>query len=417
MMPLQPTLSRLSWIGWLFFLLSAASLVFACDPPTSSLCTQDSDCTAGKICRQSRCEAIQTRCQTDNDCKTSETCQNSYCKPLSPACQADKDCTAGKICLRQICQTQFCTDDRNCLPTEVCVSGACSPKSEAPTETPKAEPPPKNDGGPTDSSSEPLSDSLLPETPKDNAPITCTPNRDGSLQRDELTFRIGSSVVYTSAGSSSNPISVDLRGTPQANGDILWDFSSSYPSQIREVDEILPIQGSWFESSFTDPLPSYASILDRTPPSGSTSIPLGIYRTTPDAVEMLGFVSQQPNAYTVTYKTPPALLRFPLSVGTKWKAEVSSSGTFGFVAYSASETYDFEVDAKGTIKLPLGPYPVLRLRLRFTQQLYLPTLFQTTRISYFFLSECVGIVAKIDSKAYESNLLFDKAARIRRLAD
>lgn len=350
-------------------------------------------------------------CQQDSECPSGQRCEASVCKSIDPTCRADTDCTDGKLCIKSKCQFVVCQDNRDCNTNETCEGGYCKAKADEPgqevttqepsnTETANSTEPSGNDGGTTES---PVTkeDSTGPES------VTCMPNRDGTLERSELLFKVGTSVIYSEAGSSSNPVTVDLKGTPDKDGVTVWDFSGDYPGASRVVDELLDPKGNWFSEKYPDA--TYISMLDRT-----LSL-FGIFQVKDDALLLMGSASKS-SGFTktqTTYDTPVPLFKFPMSKGTKWAAKATSSGTLTGAIYRATEEYEFEVDAVGKLKTKVATFDVVRLRVSFTQQQTLPTLYRRTRYSYYFLSECYGIVGTVDSKDYESNTQFTEAARVK----
>jgi hypothetical protein len=354
-------------------LLGALLAFVGCTTTTKvpKLCNDDSECASGEICLSSRCTSTSKECD-GGACKDGGDGQDGKTNPDTPACSNPP-----------------CKTDEN--PSD--------DKKEVVA-----------DGGPN----EPVKDGDVhdthPDTPPkdDDQPKICSPNRDGILQRNEVLFKLGTSVIYARSGSSSSTVEVDLKGT-QKDGSTFWDFSKEPSGTTREVDELLSLKGLWYANDYKDA--SYASILDRT-------LNLyGVYKATPGALLLMGAASRTKNQVKTSYDKPIEVLKFPLKVGSTWTSTGTSSGTFNFAPYRATETYKFEADAKGKLKTKNGTYDVIRLRLNFTQQQYLPALYRRTRISYFYAAECYGFVAIVDSRDYETNANFTKAVRLKRLSD
>lgn len=388
-----------------------------CPNETTKTCSQDTDCPSGQICKQSRCEATSAGCSADKDCPAEKQCVQQICKDKQPACQNNSTCKQSEVCLQGRCQPQLCTDDRNCPAGQRCQGGSCVPSESSAEITPNEKLP--NDGG-SETLPETTSDTPPTETTSENTPDAtpvCVPNRNGIIERNELTFRIGAAISYTAAGTESAPVDVDLKGTQGTDGIVTWDFSKKFPDDSREVDEVLPYKGQWFEGDILDPIPEYTSILTRNYPL--VGVILAAYRPTPDALQMLGWYSQEKDRAKVKYNQPVEILQFPLKLGDSWLNKPTAKGSFpkNLTLYSASEDYEFNVDAKGKAKLPAGTYDVLRLRMKFSQTQTLPAFASLSRITYFFIAECFGIVARVDSKLYESDENFTKASRLKRLSD
>ncbi|MCB9640768.1 MAG: hypothetical protein H6727_17875 [Myxococcales bacterium] len=414
--PVKTALRGSILVFCLGFLVSGLFLQ-GCPSETVNTCTQDTECPSGQLCKQSRCEAISPNCSSDKDCPTGKVCVQQACKEEQTSCQNNSECKQTEVCLEGKCQPQICTDDRNCPSGKRCQGGSCV-DAESISDGTVSEPPP-SDGG-NETTPETTITEGNPETPSETTPdqtSVCIPNRNGILERNELTFRIGAAIVYTAAGTENSPVEVDLKGTTDANGVTTWDFSKKFSDDTREVDEVLPYKGQWFEGDIKDPIPEYTAILTRNYPL--IGVVLAAYRATPDALQMLGWYSQEKDRAKVKYNQPVEILQFPMKVGDTWLSKPTASGSFpqNFTLYSASEDYEFTVDAKGKAKLPAGTFDVLRLRMKFSQTQTLPAFASISRISYIFLAECYGIVARVDSKLYESDELFTKASRLKRLSD
>lgn len=354
-------------------------------------------------------------CTRDSECPSEHRCQQNRCQPIDDSCVTDSDCFGGKYCIRNRCQFLLCQDDRDCQNHESCQGGQCAPKPQEPiaqsekmadthTSTP--------DGGQTDLTpplpdQQPSSDTHQPERPPEPSPRICQPNRDGIIQRNEMMFEVGSSVIYSEVGSETQPVTVDLVGKTDAQGKQIWDFSGEYPGSARVIDELISPKGTWYESHFPDA--TYASLLDR-----SLGL-LGVFQVTDSALLMLGTVSSKTNYTRISYSTAIDLFRFPLRPGESWTVTTTASGTFGGAIYRSDETYTFEVDAKGDVITPQGTFSALRVRLRLTQQQSLPVPLYRSRYSYYFVAECYGIIAMLNSQYYENNALFTKAALLKRL--
>ena len=126
--------------------------------------------------------------------------------------------------------------------------------------------------------------------------------------------------------------------------------------------------------------------------------------------------------WAATSRPPRTLALFPLTYNAAWTqsgsdtATVDSGGiSFTMIAHTLIED---SVDAWGTIEVPLGTFPCLRLQnnlyVTFTMLLNgFPLRTWTVRtITYIWLAENVGLVASIQSKAGETNPNFTLAERV-----
>jgi len=345
-------------------------------------------------------------CERDTDCTSNKICRGSRCETADLSCATDGDCAGGKLCIKGKCQHPVCQDDRDCSAGESCIGGFCGAKNPEST--------PDQDGGaPTDRPSKDMTskDGGADSPPQERKqPTICTPNNNGQIERSELLFKLGTSITYREAGSSSSPIPVDLKGTRGNDGELTWDFSQQYPNSSKVVDEILPVAGAWYADLYKDA--THSVILERNLKY------FGVFQVTDTELLLLGTVSETRDRTKLKYDTPISLFQFPLAVGKKWTSSGTTTGTLsGVPFYRMHETYLFEVDAKGKVKTPAGTFPVVRLKLSLTQQQFSPALFRRTGYSYYFVSECYGVMVTVDSKDYESNPLFTQAARIKRLSE
>jgi hypothetical protein len=236
----------------------------------------------------------------------------------------------------------------------------------------------------------------------DSAGPGCTANGDDVITASEVPLSAGLHATFRTATN----VTFDTTGQ-MVNGVRTWDLSVALPGDQNAIVETLPVAGAWYASSF--PTASYATKL-----SASSDL-LGVFRTGPTALEILGIVSPMSgiSQTNVAYSPPAASLQFPLQVGAAWKTTSSASGTLNGGAIFYTDTYDSLVDQKGTLKTPFGSFPVLRVRIVLTHTLGIVPL--TTR-SYAFVTDCFGNVATITSQSNEPNVEFTSAAEVKRIA-
>ncbi|MDY0002743.1 MAG: hypothetical protein RBU30_15710 [Polyangia bacterium] len=294
-----------------------------------------------------------------------------------------------------------CGDGRECLTRDdcpqgqICVMGECRPEATKDA---------GSDGGGQDSG---LPDAGSPDgsLPDGGHPDAggCQYVDDGVINRQELVIEVGLGATYRV--NQTSPVAVDLVGQ-MSGGEPLWDFTSSTSPDRSVVDELLPVAGTWFASDFPDA--TYSALIDES--TGT----LGVYRVTPDAVSMLGIVSQEENKTILTYDPPVDLMRFPIELGDSYIVETTSSGYYNWTMTTLEETYELTVDARGRVVVPAGSFHALRLRTDFTQ--HIPyTMIWVERIIYVWVTECFGVVARVRSEDDETEPLFTSAAELRRM--
>lgn len=235
---------------------------------------------------------------------------------------------------------------------------------------------------------------------------SCTPDGDGSITREEVPLRAGLRAVFEVA----NDVEVDTTGR-QEDGERTWDYAKEYPGDHAEVIELQSMEGKWFRSDFPDA--DYAMKL------AGDSDELGVFKTTREALLMVGVVSPEDDGTTtnVEFDPPVPILDFPLEEGKIWQHEADASGThatWGPVTYS--ETYTMEVDSAGTLKTPYGSFEVLRVYTSLDRESTYSGFPLGSVRTFAFVAECFGTVATIRSKQDESEKEFEEAAELRRLS-
>jgi hypothetical protein len=247
----------------------------------------------------------------------------------------------------------------------------------------------------------------MSDAPTDSAMPGCTPNKDGTITRDEVPIAAGLHATYK-VGKDED---VSTAGTPAAGGGRTWDFSTPLASDTSVLVETLPLMGKWYESRF--PGATYSSKLQE----GSDL--LGVFETSPGALLLRGVVSPTNDAATKTELTnTPAVsvLKFPLTLNAKWNTDADVGGTAQGVALfgTYTEKYTSEVDAAGTLKTPLGTFDVLRVKVVLVRTIgVLPPV---TIRTFAFVTECYGTIATVTSSDNETNEEFTHAAEIRRIS-
>jgi hypothetical protein len=284
-----------------------------------------------------------------------------------------------------------CRLDEDCGPGQACVAGACRPLAGADLSAGV-----DLGAAPADLSTE-IPDGWNP----DALAASCTFNRDGTITRDEESFTVGLGALFA-VNAPGTPVPVDV----VAKGGV-WDFSAPVSSERKQFDQLVTPSGQWWAGDF--PSATYAERID----DGQQAY--GVFRVSSDKLEMLGVVSDQGgvNRTELTYAAPIVVLKFPLSVGVTWTSQSNVSGVVSGVGFLANEKYVFDVDQRGTTKVPAGSFDTLRLRMSYTQTY---GALVTTRISYLHLAECYGAVARVRSQDDETSNDFTQAAEYRRLA-
>src|SRR5512140_1323100 len=108
--------------------LVALSLAACSSKPKNGECSNSDDCKDqqgyGKVCVQGRCQ----ECGIDTDCQAGFVCRENKCQPR-PECSQDTDCGAGRACQAGKCIAAApkaeCETDVQCGAGRACQSGRC----------------------------------------------------------------------------------------------------------------------------------------------------------------------------------------------------------------------------------------------------------------------------------------------------
>jgi hypothetical protein len=282
-----------------------------------------------------------------------------------------------------------CRIDADC-PGMACVNGMCKPLAGA------------DFAGASDAGMGQADfSSGAPDGFTPDASPSCSLNGDGVLTRAEAPVMAGLGGLFA-VNQSGSTVPVSMAKT---NGK--WDLSQPVANERKSFSQLMSPAGTWWAADF--PTATYAERLD----DGGAL--LGVYRITTDALELLGVVSEQDGLQKtrLTYVTPIPVLKFPLQMGSTWQAESDVSGLNQGIFYAGHDSYGFSVVERGPTVVPLGQFDTLRLRLdaRVTSGFVV-----LTRITYLYMAECYGAVARIRSRDNESSGDFTQATEYRRLA-
>jgi hypothetical protein len=293
------------------------------------------------------------------------------------------------------------SNERECTSGSECASGACSSDGACvPSATPK------DTGGVTsdaEADSGAMSDAPSSDTPSDTPSTGCMPNKDGTINADEVPIRAGLKATFRVAENAS----FATAGTALSDGRRKWDLSMALAGDRDALVTTRELAGTWYGGKF--PGASHSTELSLT------SDLLGVFQTTAAALLLVGVVSptESSTKTELKYATPPQAIQFPLQLNKTWKVTSNVSGTASGIATFYTETWDSKVDARGELVTPFGTFDVLRVRTILTRQVGVVT---TITRSFAFVTECYGTIATITSRANETQEEFTTAAELRRIA-
>ncbi len=238
----------------------------------------------------------------------------------------------------------------------------------------------------------------------DTGPTTCVPNRDGVIERDEVTLQPGLHATFKVA----EDVEIDTQGTEQADGSRVWDLSGDLAGDRRVLVELRSADGAWYKPEFPDA--TYVSELN------GAGDKIGVFGADEVGLYMQGIVSPDDgwDRTELEYDPPAKILQFPMEQGDTWQTESEVSGRFEGTVVTGDEIYSSQVDAHGTMKTPFGDFEVLRVRTMLDRSF--AWTWPETLITYTFVAECFGTVATIRSEEGEDDPQFTRAAEVRRLA-
>ena len=241
--------------------------------------------------------------------------------------------------------------------------------------------------------------------------LACRGDRDGAIGAEELPLiagvtahqRVQVGVDFSSAGSDG---SQGLVWSVPDGGEVL-DIATE------------PIDDAWFEDSF--PGATYAVTVDPSVPDDEQV--LGVYGVEADRVLLLGLASRDPDGPTglggevlLPYAEAPTVLRFPVELGDEWSAvALVEDGVYGGMAYTAEDTYEIRVDARGTVVTPDAEiHDALRLSVGVT--IRSPAFDPIERRELLWYRECVGEVVRAVAPDGAGDDEITRAAQLRSAA-
>jgi hypothetical protein len=288
-------------------------------------------------------------------------------------CRVGADCASG-----------MCTAEGTCAAP----GGSSGASSSGDSGSSTTDAPANDDGGGSSG------DATLP---------ACSPNKDGVITRAEVPIQAGLRATFRVA----EDVDVDTAGTPGANGTRTWDFSGALANDANVIIETMALTNKWYAPKYSGA--TYSSKL-RT-----SSDLMGVFETAPATLALRGVVSPDDGLYRteLAYDPSVSVLSFPLKMDDTWTTDTSVSGVAEGYPVSYTEKYESVVDAKGSLKTPLGTFDVLRVRVLLTRTVG----FVTTKVRTFaFVTECYGTVATVVSEDNEGDVEFTHALEIRRIA-
>jgi hypothetical protein len=301
--------------------------------------------------------------------------------------------------------TAQCTIGSDCASGACLGNGTCAPVSSTQPEG----------GGPADSGTvkPPPTDGSTPDGQTDSGTMPppedaggCLPDDSGMITRAQVFLQAGLHATFRTADN----VTVSTAGTTQPDGSRTWDYSGALTGDQDVLVQTLPVTGAWYATSY--PGAGYASQLSHTEPL------FGVFTAGDTALVLDGVVSQTSGTTQteLSYNPPATTLAFPIAMGATWQSTSSITGTASGIPSVYTEEYQSVVDAHGTLVVPFGTFPVLRVATLLTRTV---GLYATYTESFLFVTPCFGTVASITAAASQTNPMmgeFTSVSEIQRLA-
>ena len=256
---------------------------------------------------------------------------------------------------------------------------------------------------------------------------SCVPDGDGRITWSEFVAdpALGISAIYTTNAAGSTVTVPSVGGVEQSDGSFSWDFGTIHSDTDTQWTIGLGFpHDAWFSEHF--PTATYTVGLD------ASEELLGVYWVNADAerLELLGMASSDASVGDVlVYEEPVVVFDFPLFVGNAWENQrVQADGPWEGEEYPADfgwhgtvtlhHSYSFDVDRAGSLEVPMGSFQVLRMRVDQRMEAINSTygsFAEENLISYFWVAECTGLIARVRSTPDEGDPDFTQASEYLRL--
>lgn len=238
---------------------------------------------------------------------------------------------------------------------------------------------------------------------------------DGVIESGEALFAAGVQADYR-VSTTVKPFS--SAGT--CSGDVCtWDYVALNATTADDTVTNAPLQAQWFahEPEFANA--TYASILGPVTIGVCSYVEYGVYRLDGDALLLVGLVSETDDLYAKTklsFDPPVPVLKFPLQKGASWTIDTVARGHIcdSALEYAIDQTYTLQVDKSGTLKVPAGEYPVLRVNMLMDRKLGVGVT-ATQQRTHMFVAPCAPLVARILGPDGSDAAEFEEAVSARRL--
>jgi len=229
----------------------------------------------------------------------------------------------------------------------------------------------------------------------------CRPDNDGVITAAELPVVVGA----TARVRIGQQIPFDVDGdVDDDDGTIVWDLTRPDPAdEPIGALSVEPMDGQYFADLFPE-----ADVAAPLVPGGSL---LGPLRVDDDGWKLLGGMSADEDPAEgqtrIVYDTPTTLYPLPLREGSRVTSTSRANNALLLgIPTAFDDITEVEVVRRGTVVLPdLVLDNTLQVRVRFTRTLLAGDVKQ---VSYIFVHECLGEVARFVSEAVAVDATLDE---------
>lgn len=238
---------------------------------------------------------------------------------------------------------------------------------------------------------------------------SCVGDGDGVLEPGELVYA-GDLDVHARYLVNQPGVELDVADR--------WDLRGEADGLVLDLGP-QPLAGRWYAARFPDA--GFAGLLDAS--EGTW----GAWRLADDGLELLGLATEQAEGTALAYSEPVRVLPLPLAVGDSWQSDVDAEGLVmgepvprdlgadGVI--SLRHRWDFVVEERGTLAVPLGDLDALRLRATVSTELHNSAAglvaSDVQRVD-LYVAECLGTVARVRSRLDEPDADFTTAVEVLR---
>lgn len=229
-----------------------------------------------------------------------------------------------------------------------------------------------------------------------------------TISFEDFPTSLGTVTISYSDTTDSIPVNVGSAGEDQR-----WDFSEIPSTCVEIIQQVVSPEEA---APYSDQFPEANYIIRGNIPISMMAIEgFKFQKISQDSLLWLGMAGDliQPipaSGVSIVWAPPMVIAPLPLEYNDSWSTSSTTSLSIFGLPVNVSVVEEISVDAWGKIKLPLGDFDCLRLRINsvsiVSSAFYSDTI---TTISYTWVVKDKGFVVTIDSRDGETNPEFTLA--------